>query len=693
MSSSGATPRTSSALARAIFASALAALLAVQVARAGSDNWNDSPPAPGNPSCPNGGKWSNGDCWLYAGLGPTLRIKPKSGDTAAISFRNARGTVTLDTAISLDSFAVDNAIFNQNGYSIQAARESLGSAARPTIFNQTGGTHSVTGEVGITGTYNLSKGTLSAAGIVLAADAAGGLGGIGGTTFFNQSSGTTVTLSNLFGIPGGLQVGAQGAASYTMKGGTLSAGVESIGVLNGSSGSFLQTGGSNTVSNGLGFGGSLFVGATSGSNGAYTLTGSASTLRAGTELIGVSGSGTLRMDDGSNASALQIVGPFGTVIQSAGTNTTTGLLVGNGAGSPATTGVYNLSGGILKADSETLGTQVGMAPGIFNQYGGTNTVTNNLVINLSTISALRSLSRYSMSGGTLLAGDIINYGTFALSGGSAGRVETGTLHNAGTFLWTSGTLTADVTNQSGAVFMTEGHGIVAPLLLVGDLTNLAGGQVEFSGLTKTGAFHDAGPVLFDPTTAEVSQITVAPTGYLVAGAGSALRVDGDFVNQSAQKALWNTSAAALDFTGTGTHHIVLNGIAGAGAANNFAWGTLSLGTGTLLDLVAGAGDALYVGALKGIDISGRTVTNIEGTSGLVLYYDTADNPALSGDYQLAGGGELVGFSGNGLGGGGSGGGGGGTAVPEPGVLGLMTAGLALVTLVGSGRRHRRRPRC
>jgi hypothetical protein len=644
-----------------------AVMLVPGVARPESVTWNASPPGPGDPSCPTGGRWNDGNCWIYGSHELPLRIPPRTGDTVTIY--KVPGTVTLDTNISPADLAVSARFFEQGNHEVKTtdilAGETLGLVSAPTTWDQSGGSNT-TAVLGIqSGTYQLSGGKVAAGQIGLSSERNGN------STFDQQGPNTTVTITRGLLSSGGLVVADLGPATYNLRGGMLSAAVESVG--SGSNGSFVQSGGTNTVTSGLFKLGSLTLGVKPGAVGSYELSGdSTSVLNADVELIGPAGEGTLKQTGGINVSGEQIVGlnGIGKVDQSGGNSSTAVLLVGEGHGG---SGTYTLSGNAtLNADSETIGSGAFLraTSGSFTQDGGTNTVKGTLLINDDTAPS----SRYTSNGGTLQAASIVNHGILELFGGN---VKAGTLENFGTLTYALGSLQANVTNESGGFFKTVGAGMRPALVLNGSFDNLAGATLDVSGATKIGAFHDAGPVVFDPSTAEVSQITVAATGYLVAGAGSELKVDGDFVNQSTQRALWNTSQATLDFSGTGTHRFVLNGTAGGGAANNYAWGTLSLERGSILDLVAGAGNALDVGTLQGVDVSGGSVTNIQGSPGLVIYYDSADNPGLHGQYRLMGGGELIAVAG------------GTTGVPEPGTLGLLAAGLAL-SLIGGSRLRRRR---
>ena len=108
---------------------------------------------------------------------------------------------------------------------------------------------------------------------------------------------------------------------------------------------------------------------------------------------------------------------------------------------------------------------------------------------------------------------------------------------------------------------------------------------------------------------------------------------------------------------------------GAGFHDNFAWGTLVIDPGATLDLTAGSGDALYVNSLQGLDVSGDTVTNIDGAPGLFVYYDSTEGLFLHGDYKLTGGGELIAMNAT-------------NAIPEPSTWTMMLIGCVGLGIVG-----------
>lgn len=168
-------------------------------------------------------------------------------------------------------------------------------------FTQTGGTHNdlalVLGSgAGSSGTYTLSGGTLS----VNANDGeVGELIGDFGIGNFTQTGGANSITNS--GLTLATQVGSSG--TYTLSGGTLSAGFEEIGLWGGP-GTFTQTGGANTLNYFYSYyeGGYYYV-------GNYLI-------------LGVVSSGAYTLSDGALSAAYEYVGEWGMGVfaQSGGTN-------------------------------------------------------------------------------------------------------------------------------------------------------------------------------------------------------------------------------------------------------------------------------------------------------------------------------------------------------------------------------------
>ncbi len=264
----------------------------------------------------------------------------------------------------------------------------------------------------------------------------------------------------------------------------------------------------------------------------------------------------------------------------------------------------------------------------------TGTVTNNAEGVLT-----------SMSGRLFLdQGLATNSGLISLSGGpfdnnNHSLTNTGQISGYGSFS-TGGLSNQNTINLAGG-----------PATVNGPLTNEASGQVNitanstfFTGfvtnhgtvkntsatVTWAGGFFNDGAYISDPATQYFTDLTIGANGYIQGGKGDKFSLSGDFLNESTQNSLWDTTLADLAFTGGGTHQFSVSG-------NNHAWGSIDI-TGQSLKLVDGdntPGGAFYVGQLLGLDLNGDLITNITGSPGLTMYYDPTLNSDLNGNYNFA----------------------------------------------------------
>lgn len=375
-------------------------------------------------------------------------------------------------------------------------------------FDQGGGTN-ITQELiiadqsGSTGKYMMTNGTLEAApfdgGSIIVGK--GGVGefylsdgdistdnmdvGVTGNGTFSQSNGTNTVYNNLV-----LSRETGSVGTYDLSSGTLTTGETHVSAF-GTAGLFFQTGGLHTTD-------TLVLGYNAGGSGEYRLH-NGGNLNAGTERIGLEGSGIFLNFEGTNTvsgdlilgqgvgssgsytltddGVLEVKGDEyigqagnGTFNQTSGTHTTGGLFLGDNSGSY---GSYSLHGGdLIVGDFEVIG---GLGAGDFSQDGGTHSTSGDVSIGMN--------GTYWMTGGDFQAGNnIVNDHLFHMEiADGAGTLTALTFINNG-ILEGTGTITANVQNfglisagNSPGVMNIEGN------LTLGDSSTLF---FELGGTTQ-----------------------------------------------------------------------------------------------------------------------------------------------------------------------------------------------------------------
>lgn len=440
-----------------------------------------------------------------------VTVYEQIGDTSPGSFSQYGGSNTIYCCFGVGNFS--SGYYLLAGGTLTVGPDNLGVSSQPTgigLFQQTGGTISVIDGGGIvvgfggSGTYDLMGGT---------ATAIYGSVGVCGTGIINQTGGTLTTTSGGLSLGfyrnGTCQAGTfpsfvgTGNGTYNLSAGSLTVALnEDIGV-NGS-GSFTQSGGTNTIQNGNG----LRLGVDSAGIGTYTVSGG--TLSAGFLTIGRSGTGTFTENGGTvniagnllmgnggggvgvggtgtlnlNGGTLNIGSGFiGNVPQSTGTVTIAGSSVLN-VSSRLTIGVSG-QGMLTLQDAGSLtvsGNGVAIVPGFLSpiedigspgtgtvvQTGGTHTIQSPYGLRLGV--GTTGNGTYIMDGGTFSMGYTAigrdGIGTFTQNGGTVNvsnivyvgynPTATGTLSiNGGTFNF--GTLTVgNAAGSNGAINLTSG---------------------------------------------------------------------------------------------------------------------------------------------------------------------------------------------------------------------------------------------
>jgi PEP-CTERM motif len=308
--------------------------------------------------------------------------------------------------------------------------------------------------------------------------------------------------------------------------------------------------------------------------------------------------------------------------------------------------VTNGAGGTISAtaDGKVFASQgLGTSSGLINLTGGTFDNNNHALTN---------------------SGQISGYGILRTSG----------LTNQGNITLATGvsTVNGGVTNQAGG-HVEIAHGAA---VFTGAVSNQGTFKTTGATVTFAGGFTNLGAYISDPSTQSFTDLVVMPTGFLVGGAGDVFQVSHSFSNQSTQNTSWNTRGAALVFNGAGSESVLLAGLdKGAlydGYADNFAWGTVELGSGAGLSIASGIGakGALYAGVFA---LDGGLAQLASIVSDFNIYYDPllAGNSYLGGQsYALTGAGFLI-----------------PTAVPEPETYAMLLAGIGLLGFIA---RHRKR---
>ena len=495
-----------------------------------------------------------------------------------------------------------------------------------------GGTLNVTGDMvngSGTSTLNLDGGTLNVAGSIDVDDFRVG-SSIGASGSYAISDGQHLSLKKEY-------IGYRGTGELSQTGGTNSADYLYVGHRSGATGTYAQSGGINSLDL------DLHMGFYANGVGNYSLSGDAA-LSAHNENLGTYGTGVFTQTGGSN-------------------DITWNLKLGDLSGG---SGTYNLSGD----ESITLTTTnnyIGNAGnGIFNQSDGDNLVKNNLYIG-------------NQSGGT--GAYHLTGGTLTIEGDEAyGREGNAYVGKAGSGMFTQSDGTHTV---GGTLFIAAEAGSSGTYNLSGGTLDVADGVVNNDNFNYQGDELNA-----DFTNNGTASLT-----------GAGIRtVNGDVTNTGTFK----TTNTVADYTGTFTnagaylsfltgtdadalvHDLYITGYdygdTASGYSDNFSWGTLLIGDDNSLNLFDGnaqAGGGMYVGELLGIELLNGMVDNIYG-NGLNIYYSAslAANAYLGGQtYGLRNGGQLIAFSDT------------QEPVPEPTSLLLLASGI--LGLAWTRRKFRR----
>ncbi|MPY70054.1 MAG: PEP-CTERM sorting domain-containing protein [Alphaproteobacteria bacterium] len=250
-------------------------------------------------------------------------------------------------------------------------------------------------------------------------------------------------------------------------------------------------------------------------------------------------------------------------------------------------------------------------------------------------------------------------GTLNLAGGGALDVGGATNVQVGTLRIENRTSQFNGAFANGATTEIEGANVTFAQGAVNDGTFVSNN----STVTFGGGFVNNGTLITDPNTMNFTDWTNTDPAATIAAAGDVFNVSGDLLGDTANSTTWDTDEAILRFVaGTDNAHAMQLygidlGVGALGLADNFAWGTVELEAGQTLalddiknDSLAGA---LYLDTILladfATDVGDFVIDSIFG-NGFNVYYNAfaGGNLYLGGlTYNLAGGGQLIAFNGDG----------------------------------------------
>jgi len=627
------------------------------------------------------------------------------GVEGAGSFNQAGGTYQADGNLVIGAHGTGNGTYNMVGGELHVAGNTVVGDWGTGSFNQSGGLH-YTGALtlgtspGSQGNYDMQGGELHVGGDTVIGDS-----GHGG---FAQAGYGMATLHTVGGnLVIGRQSGSQGYYSLdnptyvpTSMTSILSVSGDTI-VGDAGYGSFVHSSGRHDVV------GTLVVGRQAGGEGHYGMYGyyDPATLNvAGDTIVGDAGNGDFFQASTVAGGSDHTVGRFlvfGAQAGAVGTYTMYGgnlNVLGNvytewwpGLGYQRSMVVGDAGIGNFIQDSKPGNTWMGIPAAnssvtanglvIGNQYGSIGSYTlsestpgyaSRLTVHGDEIVGAYGSGHFTQTGGTHRVEGALKVaalngglGIFDMQGGSLKVQQDMHVGAQGTLNYSGGSLSAKNLVNEGQVNVSGGASLTVDAAVV----NNGGFKVTGTTVIYTGTFTDNGAYVSDPATNVFNQtLTVNASGYLAGGAGDVFQINGDFLNYSIQNMLWQTDQATLAF-GVGTHWL-LTGSTNAGPggfANNFAWGVLELGTGTIVDLAANS--TLYVGVL---DAGSRAVLQADlsvlGGGNAWIYYDPmlAGNAYLKDQFFTLNGVTIAPVTG---------------PVPEPGTYAMLLAGLGLLGMM------------
>jgi len=516
--------------------------------------------------------------WWYPGP-----VDQAPSGTAQWVYASADGTVWLpgfpstasDTAQVVNGFTIDVFDVAQAGtLSIGGSSITIGGVnivgteyLQGSTVTQGGGTNNAgTLVLDLNGSYSMGGGTANF-----------GVTYVGGDVNAPNGAGTLSVSGGVATVTGALTIWGGNGSSVNLSGGTLSVG--SINLTTNPTTAFNWTGGTLAVT---GTGGLAIN--SSGPLGAFANLDSSRALNvSAAELIGTVGSGTL--------------------VQSGGTNSCGSLIIGS---EPASSGTYTLTGGVLQVSG---GESLAISPhstGVFYQSGGTNNITANYNLQLS--SGNGSSANYTLTGTGILTAPAEDIG---VDEGIANFVQSGGTNQIGTY----------------GLYVAIGAGGSPPALGTYTLagTGSLSAPIEYVGVSGgIGNFQQSGGT---------NSVTSAESIGL-SGSGAYIQTGGSNASAS-QLGLGVNSGSSGVYSLSGTGLLTVNqaeyvGSSGSGAFNQT--GGSNTTAALYLGYSAGSTGQYSLGGTGSLSVSGRETV---GYSGAGTFIQTGGSNTMGGALRIA----------------------------------------------------------
>ena len=439
-------------------------------------------------------------------VGSSLEDDAIVGDAGMGTVNNTGGAHTVTGDLTLGNQSTGNGTYNltAGGTLNVSGFDFVGASGQGTFLNDASTDNTqilvVGRDKGSTGLYTLQNGgslTVGTTGTTGFADI-----GEHGTGTFTQ----TDTSSSL--IYGSLDVGRYigGVGIVNLQGGTMEVAQGFAVVGDSGAGTFNQSGASTMTVDA----GGLTIGRGQSNSGSDPITGKGTYNLSDTATLNVTGgislgsllgnTGTMNQTGGGVTTDIEYVGleGIGDWNQSAGTNTTSSLVIGNNTGGK---GTYELSGdptlSVLNGGAEYVGAA---GNGTLTQTGGTNNATSLTIANNAGGVGLYTLSAGTLnnSGLTFLGGDTGAQGTFNQTGGSAtlsGYVFVGVVQGPVSTFSLGGTGSLSLGSGLDIGFLSGANGAFNFNTTPGDMATLAftsPGSTLTVGDAGTGVFNQGG---------------------------------------------------------------------------------------------------------------------------------------------------------------------------------------------------------